>query len=652
MTEHVDFELQETLRTEDGRLRPDARFLLPEGRSFVADSKVPLDAFLDAQEAEVESERRVHLERHARQAREHVRALSSKDYQGQFKAGEMPDLVICFIPNEPALHAAFAADPDALRLRARAQRAAGQPDLADRPAADDGAGLAPGADGRRGGRDRRRRQHPARPLRASSSATSTRSAGGLDSATNAYNSAVGSMEGRLLPQLRKVEEPRRRPRQGDRAAGAGRDHGPRDHRAGAARGAPSCRRSRRGLPRRCSELGFAARHRTTRGGPSWPLTRSAVAKLGRRARHAAGDDGRLGDPPGARGRAQRRLPARADRGARARRLRGDRPGDGGRRQLQQRLGGAGQAGLGLRLRRPPRVRPPHRRLRRLRDRLEGRRGRHPLEARRRGRRSTATRPPTRTSRSTGSTRWPRRASGSGATRRPGAPSPSSPRCRRSSCCRRPQNLSWADSSSYGLTYFTAYRMLIDQCKLQAGHNVLIWGAAGGLGVFAVQLCKAAGANAVGVVSSDEKGELVKQLGAVDYINRNEFGEMMRTDGEPRRPGRRQGALQGLARLRQAGQGDPRRRPRHRLRARRPGDLPDLGLRRQAVRQSRHLRRHLGLPARLRRALPVDAPEADHRLPLRQRLRVHEGQPADGRGQGPAGALADDGLRRRPRAPTS
>src|SRR6188472_3616452 len=94
---------------------------------------------------------------------------------------------------------------------------------------------------------------------------------------------------------------------------------------------------------------------------------------------------------------------------------------------------------------------------------------------------------------------------------------------------RPQNLSWADSSAYGLTYFTAYRMLIDQCRLQPGHNVLIWGAAGGLGVFAVQLCKAAGANAVGVVSSDEKGELIKKLGAVDYVNRNEFGEMMRTD---------------------------------------------------------------------------------------------------------------------------
>src|ERR1700753_2599065 len=92
---------------------------------------------------------------------------------------------------------------------------------------------------------------------------------------------------------------------------------------------------------------------------------------------------------------------------------------------------------------------------------------------------------------------------------------------------RPQNMSWVEACSYGLTYFTAYRMLIDQCKLQPGHNVLIWGAAGGLGVFAVQLCKAAGANAVGVVSNDEKGELVKQLGAVDYINRSEFGKMMR-----------------------------------------------------------------------------------------------------------------------------
>jgi crotonyl-CoA carboxylase/reductase len=96
---------------------------------------------------------------------------------------------------------------------------------------------------------------------------------------------------------------------------------------------------------------------------------------------------------------------------------------------------------------------------------------------------------------------------------------------------KPKNLSWAESATYGLTYFTAYRMLMDQCKLQPGHRVLIWGAAGGLGVFATQLCKIAGAQAVGVVSSPEKGELVKQLGAVDYIDRNEFKGMMRKGGE-------------------------------------------------------------------------------------------------------------------------
>ena len=80
-------------------------------------------------------------------------------------------------------------------------------------------------------------------------------------------------------------------------------------------------------------------------------------------------------------------------------------------------------------------------------------------------------------------------------------------------------------------YFTAYRMLITRCNIQAGDRVLIWGAAGGLGVFATQICAMAGAHAVGVVSSSDKGELVKQLGAVDYIDRNEFKGMMRTGDE-------------------------------------------------------------------------------------------------------------------------
>ncbi len=96
---------------------------------------------------------------------------------------------------------------------------------------------------------------------------------------------------------------------------------------------------------------------------------------------------------------------------------------------------------------------------------------------------------------------------------------------------KPKHLSWEEAASYGLTYFTAYRMLIDQAKLQSGHRVLVWGAAGGLGVFALQLCKLAGAEAVGVVSSADKGELCGKLGACGFIDRNEFAGMMRRGDE-------------------------------------------------------------------------------------------------------------------------
>src|SRR6201997_4539971 len=96
---------------------------------------------------------------------------------------------------------------------------------------------------------------------------------------------------------------------------------------------------------------------------------------------------------------------------------------------------------------------------------------------------------------------------------------------------KPRHLAWEEAASYGLVYFTAYRMLVSRCNLQAGRRVLIWGAAGGLGVFATQLCALTGADAVGVVSSAEKGELVKRLGAADYIDRGEFAGMMRRGGE-------------------------------------------------------------------------------------------------------------------------
>ena len=215
---------------------------------------------------------------------------------------------------------------------------------------------------------------------------------------------------------------------------------------------------------------------------------------------------------------------------------------------------------------------------------------------------------------------------------------------------KPRNLSWVESSAYGLTYFTAYRMLLDRCKLQAGHNVLIWGAAGGLGVFATQLCRGRrgerrGRRLVGREGRAGQAARRRRLRQPGRVRRH---DAHRRQPPRRRPRRREGALRRHARLREEGQGHPRRRPRHRLRARRPGDVPDLGVHREAVRQGRDLRRHLGLHARLRRPLPLDEAEGDPRLALRQRVRVHAREPADGRGQGPPRALPGDGLRRRPR----
>ena len=89
---------------------------------------------------------------------------------------------------------------------------------------------------------------------------------------------------------------------------------------------------------------------------------------------------------------------------------------------------------------------------------------------------------------------------------------------------RPKHLTWEESACYTLTLATSYRMLFGHRPhiLRPGHNVLVWGASGGLGSFAVQLCATAGANAIGIVSEDDKRDFVMQLGAKGVINRKKF----------------------------------------------------------------------------------------------------------------------------------
>lgn len=96
---------------------------------------------------------------------------------------------------------------------------------------------------------------------------------------------------------------------------------------------------------------------------------------------------------------------------------------------------------------------------------------------------------------------------------------------------KPEHLTWEEAASYGLTYFTAYRMLIDRAQLRPGEDVLIWGGAGGLGVFGIQLSKLVGARAVAVVSGDDKVKLAMELGAHGVIDRREFPDLQYKPGE-------------------------------------------------------------------------------------------------------------------------
>ncbi len=89
---------------------------------------------------------------------------------------------------------------------------------------------------------------------------------------------------------------------------------------------------------------------------------------------------------------------------------------------------------------------------------------------------------------------------------------------------RPKHLTWEESACYTLTLATAYRMLFghEPHDLKPGQNVLVWGASGGLGSYAIQLINTAGANAIGVISDESKRQFVMDLGAKGVLNRKDF----------------------------------------------------------------------------------------------------------------------------------
>jgi DNA recombination protein RmuC len=110
LSEHTDFELEHSLDTEDGRLRPDAIVHVPGQKKLVIDAKVSLNAYQAAFEANDDAERKRHLDMHAKAMRGHVQTLGTKAYQNQFD--DAPDYVVMFVPGEHFVAAALEHDPE------------------------------------------------------------------------------------------------------------------------------------------------------------------------------------------------------------------------------------------------------------------------------------------------------------------------------------------------------------------------------------------------------------------------------------------------------------------------------------------------------------------------------------------------------------
>jgi len=110
MVEHCDFQEQVHTVTEGQIIRPDMIVRMPDQRELVVDVKTPLDAYLEAAEAPDDTQRKLGLERHAKNVRAHIRMLASKAYWDQFD--ESPEFVILFIPGDQFLSAALSEEPD------------------------------------------------------------------------------------------------------------------------------------------------------------------------------------------------------------------------------------------------------------------------------------------------------------------------------------------------------------------------------------------------------------------------------------------------------------------------------------------------------------------------------------------------------------
>jgi DNA recombination protein RmuC len=114
MLDHCDFLTQTVVSSEEARIRPDLLVRLPAGKTIVVDAKTPLEAYLLAIEAGDEQSRKARFADHARQVRAHLTALGRKSYWDQFD--QAPEFAVLFLPGECFFSAALESDPSLLEF--------------------------------------------------------------------------------------------------------------------------------------------------------------------------------------------------------------------------------------------------------------------------------------------------------------------------------------------------------------------------------------------------------------------------------------------------------------------------------------------------------------------------------------------------------
>jgi DNA recombination protein RmuC len=203
LAQHTDFIMEHSVSTEDGRLRPDAIVRIPGGKVLVIDSKVSLNAYQEAFEADSEEARARFLADHVKSMRNHVQTLGAKSYQSQF--AEAPDYVVMFVPGEHFVAAALEHDPDlwnfAFDKRVLLATPTNLVAIARTVAQvwrQDGLAKEAQEIGRMGAELYDRLATAAEHLK--------RVGGGLESAVNNYNKFVGSFERNVLSSGRRLAD--------------------------------------------------------------------------------------------------------------------------------------------------------------------------------------------------------------------------------------------------------------------------------------------------------------------------------------------------------------------------------------------------------------------------------------------------------------